>query len=87
MNYGKKLLLGLLCTLLFFLLPVPGSAEPGDLVYVIPVEGTIDPALASFVDRIYDEAEDLGAARVILEIDTYGGYIDSEKPEFPEHRW
>jgi membrane-bound serine protease (ClpP class) len=77
MNYGKKLLLGLLCTLLFFLLPVPGSAEPGDLVYVIPVEGTIDPALASFVDRIYDEAEDLGAARVILEIDTYGGYIDS----------
>jgi membrane-bound serine protease (ClpP class) len=47
------------------------------LVYVIPVEGTIDPALASFVDRIYDEAEDLGAARVILEIDTYGGYIDS----------
>lgn len=62
--------------LILLVLNVPVLAKPGDLVYVIPIEGTIDPALASFVERIYDEAEQAGATRVILEIDTYGGYID-----------
>ncbi|MGI6686263.1 MAG: NfeD family protein [Bacillota bacterium] len=78
MNSLRKIIACLLWLgLILSVLLVPGLAKPGDLVYVVPIEGTIDPALASFVDRIYDEAEDMGAARVILEIDTYGGYIDA----------
>lgn len=63
--------------LILMVLGAPASAKPGDLVYVVPIEGTIDPALASFVERIYDEAEEKKAVRVILEINTYGGYIDA----------
>lgn len=63
--------------LILLILSVPALAQPGDVVYIIPIEGNIDPALASFVERIYDEAEEADAARVILEIDTYGGYIDA----------
>ncbi|MEL7568800.1 MAG: nodulation protein NfeD, partial [Dehalobacterium sp.] len=63
--------------ILLLVLYVPASAQPGNLVYVVPIEGTIDPALATFVERTYDEAERAGATRVILEIDTYGGYIDA----------
>ncbi|ATW25338.1 NfeD family protein [Candidatus Formimonas warabiya] len=74
----KKSALQVLCAvILFFSLVVPVFAKPGDLVYVVPIKGTIDPGLATFVERIYEEAEQAGAARVILEIDTYGGYIDA----------
>lgn len=74
----RKLFTRSLWAMIFLLvLYVPALAKPGDLVYVVPIEGTIDPALATFVDRVYDEAEQVGAARMILEIDTYGGYIDA----------
>ncbi len=66
----------LLILSLFFQLVVPAFAKD-DLVYVVPIAGTINPGMASFVERTYHEAEKAGAARVILEIDTYGGYIDS----------
>lgn len=48
-------------------------------VYVIPVEDIIDQGLARFVERGYQEAEQAGAALVILEVDTPGGLIDSAK--------
>ncbi|MDW7674802.1 MAG: ATP-dependent Clp protease proteolytic subunit, partial [Bacillota bacterium] len=53
------------------------SASQGDTVYIIPIEGTIDGGMAAFVNRAYSEAEANGATRVILEIDTPGGRIDS----------
>jgi len=46
-------------------------------VYVIPIEKTIDPGLAKFVERSYREAEQAGARMVILEVNTPGGRIDS----------
>jgi len=63
--------------IILLVLYVPVMAKPGDIVYVVPIEGTIDPGLATYVDRAYNEAEQAGATRVILEIDTYGGYIDA----------
>jgi membrane-bound serine protease (ClpP class) len=78
MNSLRKIFTGFIWVVLILtVLLAPGWAKPGDLVYVVPIEGNIDPALATFVDRVYDEAEEMGAARVILEIDTYGGYIDA----------
>ncbi len=47
------------------------------LVYVVPIEGTIDLGLAPFVVRVLDEAADAGAAAVILEVNTFGGRVDA----------
>lgn len=52
-------------------------ASPNDLVYVIPIEGTVDPGQARFVERSYREAEKMQASMVILEVDTPGGRVDA----------
>ena len=46
-------------------------------VYVVPVKGQIEPGFLTFLERSLNEASDTGAAAVILEIDTPGGYIDT----------
>ncbi|MFQ5529970.1 MAG: ATP-dependent Clp protease proteolytic subunit, partial [Gemmatimonadota bacterium] len=43
----------------------------------VPVTGTIELGLAPFVARAIREAEESGAAAVILDIDTPGGRIDA----------
>ena len=52
-------------------------AQKAPVVYVAPIEGIIDLGLAPFVQRILDEAIDVGAAVVILEINTFGGRLDA----------
>lgn len=52
-------------------------AEPAAQIYVIPVESTIDPGLASFIARSYQEAENLAVDLVLLEVDTPGGRVDA----------
>src|SRR4029453_12867409 len=51
-------------------------AQKTPVVYVAPIEGIIDLGLAPFVERVLDEAIDVGAATVILEINTFGGRLD-----------
>ena len=52
-------------------------AQKTPVVYVAPIEGIIDLGLAPFVQRVLDEANDAGAAAVILEINTFGGRLDA----------
>jgi membrane-bound serine protease (ClpP class) len=52
-------------------------AQRTSVVYVAPIEGTIDLGLAPFVARTLKEATDAGAAAVILEINTFGGRVDA----------
>ena len=52
-------------------------AQKTPVVYVAPIEGIIDLGLAPFVQRVLDEANDVGAAAVILEINTFGGRLDA----------
>lgn len=66
------LLLGLL---LVFMTGNLLAASP--TVYIIPIQDSIDPGLAKFVERSYQEAEQAQATMVILEVDTPGGRIDS----------
>lgn len=47
------------------------------LVYVVPIEGTIDLGLAPFIQRVLKEAEKNEAAAVILDINTFGGRVDA----------
>ncbi|MCC6703625.1 MAG: nodulation protein NfeD [Thermomicrobiales bacterium] len=55
------------------------AAQDGStpVVYVIPITGTIDLGLAPFLERVIGEAEDAGAAAIILDIDTPGGRLDA----------
>ncbi|WP_418790587.1 NfeD family protein [Phosphitispora sp. TUW77] len=55
-----------------------GSADTSvtEIVF-IPVKGQIEPGLAGFVERSITRAESSGAAKIILEIDTPGGLIES----------
>lgn len=63
------------------LLPGLSSAQTPDdgdgPVYRIGVTGTIDLGLAPYMDRVLREAENAGAAAVIIEIDTPGGRLDA----------
>ncbi|MHB1125795.1 MAG: NfeD family protein [Bacillota bacterium] len=70
---------GLLFILLMLaLIPAnPAQASPTDLIYVVPVKGTVDRGLANFIQRAYADAEQHQARMVILEIDTPGGAIDA----------
>jgi membrane-bound serine protease (ClpP class) len=52
-------------------------AQKTNVVYVAPIEGIIDLGLAPFVQRVLKEANDAGAAAVILEINTFGGRLDA----------
>jgi membrane-bound serine protease (ClpP class) len=47
------------------------------LVYVVPIEGTIDLGLAPFLTRAIREAQEAGAAAVLLDINTFGGRVDA----------
>jgi membrane-bound serine protease (ClpP class) len=46
-------------------------------VFVIPLRGEIEPGWLMFLERALEEAAAEGAAAVILEMDTPGGYIDT----------
>jgi membrane-bound serine protease (ClpP class) len=79
---AQALCLGVvILTTIWALAPVPGhaqadSAGPG-AVYVVPITGTIDLGLAPYLSRVLAEAEQNGAAAVLLDIDTPGGRLDA----------
>ena len=54
--------------------PVPQEAQ---VVYRVPVTGTVEMGLAPFVARSLTEAAEAGAAAVVLDIDTPGGRVDA----------
>lgn len=56
--------------------PAPASTA-APIVYVVPIDGTIDLGLAPFVQRVIDEATAAGAAAVLLDINTFGGRVDA----------
>lgn len=53
---------------------VSGGSES---VWVIPIRGTIDLGLASFVERAAREAVQAGAAVILIEVNTFGGRVDA----------
>lgn len=65
--------------LLFFLSPptLRGQDGAGGAVYRVPVHGVIELGLAPFVERSIREAQQAGAAAVILELETPGGRVDA----------
>ena len=53
------------------------SISYGDVVYRVPIEGTIDLGLPPFIQRMIDKAESENATAIIFDINTFGGRVDA----------
>jgi membrane-bound serine protease (ClpP class) len=61
-----------------FLVPSSFLArENNQTIYIVELSGNVDPGLSAYVDRAYREISKLPFSLVVLEIDTYGGRVDS----------
>ena len=58
-------------------LAVPGTVQNESIVYRVPVTGEIELGLAPYIQRAVKEAAEVGAAALILDIDTPGGRVDA----------
>lgn len=81
MNHKFKIVRYALLTMIItgFLGPLPfirGEQVPLKL-FVIPISGDVDPSMAAFLKRALDEIPDTSETRIILEMDTFGGRVDS----------
>lgn len=72
----------LLVNVMFVVVPAVSAAadQPnpvGPAVYVIRAEQTVESGLQSHLERAYAEAEEAGAERIVLVLNTFGGRVDS----------
>lgn len=58
------------------LLPVDSSAK-GEVVYVVPIEETVEKGLYAYLKRAVESAENDNADVIIFEINTPGGAVDA----------
>jgi membrane-bound serine protease (ClpP class) len=61
---------------MLMLLPVDSSAK-GEVVYVVPIEETVEKGLYAFLKRAVETAENENADAIIFEINTPGGAVDA----------
>lgn len=57
------------------LLPAKSAAGAQEIVYVVPIEETVEKGLVAFLERAIDTAENEGAKNIIFEINTPGGVV------------
>src|SRR2546428_1267549 len=62
------------CFLTFVMTEAAAQAQSRPIMDVIKVKGLIDPALSDFVRGAITSAERQGAAIIVLQIDSLGGY-------------
>lgn len=56
--------------------PFKGNAD-NEIVYVVPIEETVEKGMYAFLSRAVQTAEEANAAAIIFEIDTPGGAVDA----------
>ena len=61
---------------LLLLILIISTSYP-DVVYRVPIEGTIDLGLPPFINRMIDKAESENARAIIFDINTFGGRVDA----------
>lgn len=73
----RRLLILLTFFFVFVLTLLPGKSAAGNqgIVYVVPIEETVEKGLAAFLERAIDTAEKEGAETIIFEINTPGGVV------------
>jgi membrane-bound serine protease (ClpP class) len=65
-----------LAAFILMLIPFNGKAA-NDVVYVVPVEETVEKGLSSFLKRAVETAVEENAKAIIFEINTPGGAVDA----------
>jgi membrane-bound serine protease (ClpP class) len=74
----RQILLCFLLILTFFSWNIPLlSAQSEKVVYIVPIEDTVEKGLHAFLDRAVREAEEANASAIIFEINTPGGVVDA----------
>ena len=63
------------CCLLYYIFCI--SVLYSDVVYRVPIEGTIDLGLPPFIQRTLEDAESNEATAIIFDINTFGGRVDA----------
>ena len=61
--------------LLFYLVFI--SSLFSEIIYTVPIEGTIDLGLPPFIKRVISQAESDNAKAIIFDINTFGGRVDA----------
>jgi len=79
---SRQLVRKLTLLLLVFLAMLPAMAVQAQSggqsqVFIIPIDGEITPAMASFLKDQIDVANEAGATGILIEIQTLGGRVDS----------
>lgn len=74
---GRRLRTGLAVLFAWLVLTMPLAAQTGaNQVLVLTFDGPVNPILLSYVERGLAEAEQTGAAALVLRLDTPGGQVD-----------
>lgn len=50
---------------------------PAKKVFVIPISGDVEPAMASYLKRVLKDIPDTAETIIVIEMDTFGGRVDS----------
>ena len=58
-----------------------GTPAPAGPVFVIPIHGTVSEPQFFFLRRALKEAQRANASAVVLDVDTFGGHVDSAMDE------
>ena len=76
-QHGKIcLFFGILLCQLILTSVCPAASSSNQLV-VIPLSGTVDPGMSAFLKRALESSADGSNPLYIIEIDTFGGRVDS----------
>lgn len=77
MRIARTVLFALAVLIIISPIAAKDPPEPSDVVYIIPIQGEIDPSRTVFIRRSIERARNDGAGILIFEIDTFGGRVDS----------
>jgi membrane-bound serine protease (ClpP class) len=62
----KGVILLLIVAFIFAVLPLGEAQSNGEVVYVVPIEGTIEKGLTEMLKNAFNEAEQAGANLIVL---------------------
>jgi membrane-bound serine protease (ClpP class) len=89
MNYNKKtifimflfsvILLAVLLPAVMLLIPDHAYAKPQSLVYVITIDGSINPSTADYIHQSIEEARNKNAECLVIRLNTPGGLLKSTR--------
>jgi membrane-bound serine protease (ClpP class) len=83
MNGGAELNIKSVVASMIILLSLAGLISPftadakEKIVYVVPIEETVEKGLLAFLERAVEEAEDANAEAIIFDVNTPGGAVDA----------